>query len=195
MENNVEIITDNVREYTVPLSQYAIIHESDNVHEAVMELEKSHSKFKRQDRYKHRSILVENQQGDIIGKLTERLVLKALEPNYDDIGTDDSLSAFGLTSSYMKSQMPRYDLWQKPLDDICKKADTIIAKDIMVPISKAELIDEGASLNQAIHQLVMTDQKILIVTKNNKAIGVLRLGDVFIEICLLIKTCELTENS
>ena len=195
MVENKEVTQYKVKEFTVPLSQYAIINENDNIHDVVMELEKSHSKFMRKDRYKHRSVLVVNQKNDIIGKVTERLVLKSLEPNYGDIGTDDSLSTFGFSSNYMKDQMPRYDLWQQPLDDICKKANGVMVKDIMDKISEAELIDEEASLNYAIHQLIMIKKKLLIVTRNKVPIGVLRLGDIFIEICLLIKSCEISNSS
>lgn len=65
-----------------------------------------------------------------------------------------------------------------------KKVDNFVK-----PPTEGELIDENASLSDAIHQLVLGYHQSLLVTSGSKIIGVLRLSDVFHEVSVMMKEC------
>ena len=67
-----------VKDLMVPLEEYATVSEEANLHEAVLALEKAQSRF-RQDRYKHRAVLVYDKEKRIVGKLSQLDVIKGLE--------------------------------------------------------------------------------------------------------------------
>jgi CBS domain-containing protein len=56
---------------------------------------------------------------------------------------------------------------------------------------EGEYINEDASLDEAINQLVMGRHQSLLVMKGDKVVGILRKTDVFMEIIRVMKTCEL----
>ena len=58
--------------------------------------------------------------------------------------------------------------------------------------SEGEIIDEGASLEIAVLQLVMGNHLLLLVTRERKIVGILRLADVFEAVSSAMKQCEIT---
>ena len=56
---------------------------------------------------------------------------------------------------------------------------------------ETQYIKEDDSLDIAIHQLVMGNYQGLLVTKDGKAVGILRLVDVFSAICDSMKACKI----
>jgi len=177
-----------VKDLMVPLSSYATCSEDASLYEAVMALEEAQKVFD-QTRYKHRAILVYNKKNKIVGKLSQLDVLRALEPRYKDFGDSSSFSRTGLSPLFIRSMQEHFHLWEKPLDDICKKASSIMIKDIMYKPAKGEYVKDESTLDEAIHQLVVGHHQSLLVTNGKEIVGILRLTDVFKEICQRIKTC------
>jgi predicted transcriptional regulator len=87
--------------------------------------------------------------------------------------------------------MHDHNLWAGPMDNICRKAFDIKVKDIMYTLAAGEYVEQGSSLGQAIHQLVIGYHQSLLVTNGKEVIGILRLTDVFSEIAKVIKQCEI----
>jgi len=87
--------------------------------------------------------------------------------------------------------MTHYDLLQKPLDDVCKKASRVRVEEIMEVPGEMEKIAADAGLNVAIHQMVVGQLQSLMVTEADDIVGIPRLSDVFNEICRLIMACPL----
>jgi predicted transcriptional regulator len=54
---------------------------------------------------------------------------------------------------------------------------------------EGEYVSEEATLNEAIHQIVMGHHQSLLVTRNSGIVGILRLTDVFKHIFQTMKTC------
>jgi CBS domain containing-hemolysin-like protein len=90
----------------------------------------------------------------------------------------------------MKSILREHQLWDKSLDRICEKASTIIVKTIMYTPTDGEYVKENATLEEAIHQLIMGRHQSLLVTRNKGIVGILRLTDVFREIGNRISACS-----
>lgn len=181
-----------VRDLMVPLSEYATAPEDATLYEAVMALEKAQAAFDH-TRYRHRALLVLNDDQQVIGKISQLDVLKALEPKYELMLGREGMAHSGLTREFMKSLMVHYDLWSGAMSVICKKATSLKVKDFMHEPTEGEHVEEDATLDEAIHQLVLGRHQSLLVTRKSQIVGILRLTDVFAAIFHAIKTCALDD--
>lgn len=183
--------TRRVKDLMIPLAEYATVSEDANLYAAVLALEEAQKKF-RQDAYKHRAILVLAKDRHVVGKLSQLDVIKGLEAGYKKMGDFKGISHTGFSTEFIKSMVDKYDLWQKPLEDICRRAPHIKVKDVMYTPTEGEYVSEEATLDQAIHQLVVGHhQSLLVTTEGEEIVGILRLTDVFQEVCGMIKACYL----
>ena len=178
-----------VKELMVPLSEYAVVNKDATLYDAVIALEKSQKEF-RCSPYRHRAILVLDEKNEILGKISQMDVLKALEPKYRDLGDNGALPRSGFSLQFLKSMMNTFDLWQGSLNNICKKAASIKVKDFMYSPQQGEFVKENTKIEEALHLLVMGSHHSLIVLNDEKKIvGVLRLADIFEKLSQTIKTC------
>lgn len=169
----------------VPISEYATVDENASLLEAVQTLEEAQEAFDK-DRYRHRAVLVlDSKKKNVVGKLTQLDILRALEPKYEVM----ELGRFGYSRKFMSTLLDKFQLWEEPLDEICKKAMKKNVKNFITPPTDGELIDENASMCDVIHQLVLGGHQSLLVTRSHKIIGVLRLTDVFHEISVMMQSC------
>jgi Mg2+/Co2+ transporter CorB len=124
--------------------------------------------------------------------LTDLEVLSGLEPAYKEIGDVRSMALSGMTQDFLKSLAENYQLWQKPLGDICGKAFKIKVKDIDYTTTEGNFIEEDATLDEAIHQFIVGYHQNVLVTREggNEIVGVLRLYDVFKKVASIIKSCK-----
>ncbi len=175
-----------VKELMVPLSEYATVHEDATLYAAVMALEKAQEKFDH-TRYRHRAVLILDDKQRVVGKINQLDVIKALEPKYEEMISREGMAHSGLTREFMKSLISHYNLWGGAMKDICKKATTKKVKDFMHTPLEGEHVDEEATLDEAIHQLVMCKHQSLLVTRKQDIVGILRLTDVFAAIFHAIK--------
>ncbi len=186
-----------VKDMMVPLSEYATVSEDATLNETVLALEKAQSEFKKGG-YKHRAVLILDKENNVVGKVSQHDILRALEPKYDLFGDKNSLSnislsRFGLSKSFIESMVDQYDLWTKTLEDTCVTIGTQLkVKDFMYKPSESEQVEADTLFHEAIHMLVIGHHQSLLVTEGNKIIGILRLTDVFDKITATIKdTCNL----
>lgn len=170
-----------VKNIMVPLSDYPTVSTEATLKEAVEALEKAQINFD-PTRYRHRAVLVYDENKKIVGKVSQLDVLKALEPKYDQMKDSKTLTRFGFSQEFMKSLFKQFQLLDKPLDDIGKKAGKLKVKEIMYTLSDGEFVEETATLNEAIHQFVLGHHQSLLVTKDGEIVGILRQTDVFKEV-------------
>jgi CBS domain-containing protein len=173
----------------VPLSEYATVSEDASLYEAVVSLEKAQEEFSTQlekapgefstKRHPHRAILVLDKNGQVAGKISQLDALRALEPKYSEMQERAGMHRYGFTKKFMKSLLETYRLWDSPLEDIRAKSDKIPVKSFMYVPTEGEYVDEDATHDEAIHQLVVGHHQSLLVTKEGKITGTLRLSDVF----------------
>jgi CBS domain-containing protein len=179
-----------IKDLMVPLSEYATVTEDATLFEAVMALEEAQENFEdKHTRYRHRAILVLDKDGHVIGKLSQLDVLTALEPRYQEMVQGEGLHRFGFPKEYEKSILDDYHLFANPLDDICRKAGGQNVKEFMYTPTEGEYVSENASLDVAIHQLIMGHHQSLLVTRKEKIVGILRLTDVFAAVFHKMKAC------
>ena len=111
----------NVKDVMVPLAEYATVSQDSTLFDAVLALEDAQTKYN-QKRYKHRAVLVLDEAGKVVGKLSQLYVLKALEPKYQDMIRGGGSHRYGFTKKFMQSMLEDYQLFASPLDDICRRA-------------------------------------------------------------------------
>ena len=76
--------TITVRELMVPLEDYATVPREATLRDAVLALEKAQMNLD-PNRHKHRAILVLDEGGKVVSKITMKNILVALEPNYGKV--------------------------------------------------------------------------------------------------------------
>lgn len=177
-----------VKDVMVALEDYATVSENATLHEAVKALEEAQKNFDR-NKYRHRAVLVYDSRRNIVGKLSQLDVLKSLEPRYEGIGDLKGVSRYGVDADHIRQMIKDYGLWKQPIDDICRKASTLIVKDIMYTPTQGEYVAESVTLNEAVHQLIIGQHQSLLVTDGERIVGVVRLTDVFKKITDLINAC------
>lgn len=171
-----------VREVMVPLSDYATVSEDDTLAVAVQTLNEC-----RQDtavNCRHRAVLALDANGLVVGKISLRDILKALEPKYRHFEHPESpgsigLSRFGLNQEFLNSLLDNFDLWDESLEELVQKAAKSVVKDIMYTPAKEEYVNSDAPLAEAVHQFILGCHQSLLVVEDDKVVGVLRLSDMF----------------
>lgn len=182
--------TKMVKDLMVPLSEYATVPEEATLADAVAALKESQANFK-QAKYPHRAILVYGNNNDIVGKISMLSVLRGLEPKYEEMLSDKGPMHLGFTHHFQKTMFEQFGLWEAPLTHICEKAARIKAKAFMAKPEEGEFIEKDATVDEAIHQLVIGWHQSLLVTENKKVVGILRLTDVFEEVAQAVMACEI----
>jgi CBS domain-containing protein len=189
-ENSVKTI--RIKDLMISLSDYATVREDATLAQVIAELERVQSRFEI-GRYPHRAVLVLNDQGDVVGKVGQIDILRALEPKYDQIAHPSARFYSGFSHQFMRSLLKTYQLLQKSMEDICRKAYQRRVNTFMVTPTEGEFVDENATLDEAIHQLVMGHHQSALVLRHKEIVGILRLTDVFEAISNMIKKCRLSD--
>ena len=179
-----------IKEVMVPIDEYATVPPEANLYEAVLALENAQTAFD-PSKHKHRSILVLDKENNVVGKLDIFDILIALEPRYGESEATGVLSSSGYSPELIASMLKNNVLWSEPLQFICSRATKMNVRNFMEAPADGVYIEENATLGEAIHQLVICRYQALLVTRDEKVVGILRLSDVFTKICEKIKTCEL----
>jgi CBS domain-containing protein len=180
-----------VKELMVPLSEYATVPEGSTLFEAVMALEHAQEEFDHL-KYKHRAVLILDKDGQAVGKLGQLDVLRALEPKNEELGDINALAQYGFSPNFVRNVRKQRRMQASPLQDICSKAAKLRVEDFMQALSEGEFIDQEASLEIAVLQLVMGHHLALLVTRGGKIVGILRLTDVFAAVFHTMKECEIS---
>lgn len=169
-----------VKDIMVPISDYATVREDATLMEAIKSLENQTLKFG-SGPYRHRAVLIEDNKGHIVGKLSQVDIMRALEPNYQKIGSEVNLSRFGFSRDFMKTMFKQYELWERSMETMGTLARQVKVKEVMYTPAVHQKVCDGDSLFMAMHQIVMGQHQSLLVTDGNHKtiIGILRSTDVF----------------
>lgn len=181
--------THSIRELMVPLSNYATVTQEASLFEAVLALKEAQAAFTERT-YKHRAILIFDENNEVVGKVNLASVLKALEPKYGDMLSDDSPSHAGFSTEFQREMIESFKLWDSSLKDLCAKAAKLKVKSFMMTLKKEEQVEVNAPLEVAIHQLVLGQLQSLIVMENESVVGLLRLTDVYESVAETVMACE-----
>lgn len=158
-------------------------------YEVISSLEKSLLDFQT-GKSKQRTLLVEDVDGNILGKITPKDVIKGLEPQYDKIDSFTDNIRYGVPH-IVETMKKDYMLWQKPLDDLCRKAGEIKAANMITRPGELQSLNISESMDQAFHLFVTTGHDSLYVMEDEKIVGLLRFTDIYNAIRGIVQACKL----
>ena len=179
-----------VKDLMIPISEYETIPIESNLYEAALALDKAQKTYE-QGMYPHRILLISDENGEIVGKISQLDVLRALEPKGQQIHDSKTLSRFGVSSQYLKPMLNQCGYWDKHLIDICRSAGRLKVKILVCAPAEGEYVPEDASLSEAIHQVALEHHQSLLVIRGKKIVGILRQTDMFKEVVRTLAVCEL----
>ena len=182
--------TKTVQDLMRPLSEYRTISIEANLYQAAQALDQAQKEFEQNPKL-HKILLISDQQGEIVGKISQLDVIRVLEPKGKPVGESGSLSRFGISPQYLKPMLKQCKFWNKPLTELCQDAARVQVKKLIHAPAEGEFVEENASLAEAIHQLALEHHQSLLVTRGNKIVGVLRQIDIFKEVFQTLAECKL----
>ncbi len=179
-----------VRDLMIPVSEYEIIDEKTDLLNAAISLRKAVQNYLKKGLL-YDCILVSDNKGRIVGKISPVDIIKALEPKYSRTGDSDTFSKvgvphFGLSPEYIKSIVSRYSLWNETLENMLKNASDLRAVDFMYKSEKTGHLMENSTVADAIHQMALSHHSSVLVFNNNEITGIISLKDIFKEVCSYI---------
>jgi len=180
--------TLTVKDLAVPKDGYTTITADSTLGQAVRRLQEAQDRARREDpvRHRDRAILVLDENGEIIGKLSMLNVLRGLLPRYDKYRgsrtSSKGATRVGSARTFIDAMERDAGLWKKPLANLLEKAASLRVQDLIRPFADNEFIDEDASLDKALHQLITGRFQSLLVTRAGSIIGILRLTDIYDEV-------------
>ena len=169
----------SVKDLTIPISEYATVKIGTSLLGAVQALEKAQEEFA-DTKYKHRAVLVLDENDNVVGKISQSRALRAIEPEYDFNSEIKKMKKFHFSDEYIARLRDLYGSKGKIMSrKVLAEAATKKVEDFMQTPSIGEFVSENSSLDTAIHRLVSGGHLSLLVTRDEKIIGILKLSDVF----------------
>ena len=182
-----------VKDLMVPLSEYATVSVGSTLSEALRALAKAQEEYNH-TQYKHRAVLVLDEHKQVVGKLSQLDFLRSLEPVDETIERIKDIRKFGFSSKSVALQQERYRRESLPSMDVFSQAASMKVEDFMQTPSEGEYVNEDTSLYTAVHQLITGRHLSLLVTRNQKIVGVLRMSDVFAAAFHTMQAVDATEE-
>lgn len=175
-----------IKDLMVPISEYATVSKGATLLEAYLALEKAQEAFDN-SKYRHRAILILDDNKRVIGKISQMDVLRALEPKNGQFDDVENISRYGFSTQFIMSMREKNRVQDVSLQDMCIEAARLKVEDLMQATTEGEYVKEDTSFDTAIHQLVRGSHMSLLVTREDTIVGVLRLTDVFAAIFHTLK--------
>lgn len=168
-----------VKDLTIPLSEYATVKIGTSLLGAIHALEKAQEDFT-DTKYMHRAVLVLDEDDHVVGKISQSRALKAIEPEHDYDAEIKKMKKFHFSDEYIARLRDLYGSRGKIMSkEILTAAATKKVEDFMQTPDIGEFVSEDNSLDTAIHRLVSGGHLSLLVTRDEKIVGILKLSDVF----------------
>lgn len=177
-----------VKDLMLSLNEYATVLANATVKEALEILSRSQEDLG-SERHRHRAILVLDERGNVVGKMTYWSILRRLELRFFADEDYDALARMGISSVFIESIKDGFSLFQSDLTHLCQKVAKLKASDAMVKIE--ESVDQETSLVEAIRLMVLGHWQSMLVRRDGVAVGILRLSDVFEAVADVIRKSDI----
>lgn len=177
-----------VRELMTPIEKFHRISVNASLFEALQALQSAQDDLLT-GKTKQRVVVVENDKGEVIGKISPSNLIRGLEPGYDRIltlGKDSRAHAVDYVINTMQVQTM---LWSTPLKDICATVKDIKVGDFYNRPTEGQTVQIDDTLDTALHRFVLGRYRSLFVLDQHKIVGMLLFAKVFRAIGEEIKQC------
>jgi hypothetical protein len=179
-----------VRELMRPVKEFPRISSQATFMEAVEALEKAQQAFS-SGQAPQRILLVYNEAGKIVGKLSPMDFVQGLEPNYDRIESLKSVSRYRLGQSMLERMKEEFRLWQRPLAELCTKAHGAKIENFIKLPSPDHMVNVDDKMDKAFHLFVVGRHDSLFVKEGEEIVGLIRFSDVYKKIAQTMRECPL----
>ncbi len=167
-----------VREVMIPIADYTTLNQESSIGEAIVKLRESFFATVSTSRIMetgHRSILVFDDQGKIIGILAIIDLLRAIMPGYLSAPKPSTADSIQYSPMFWSGMFKR---------EVIRLASKKI-KDVMSPAPLT--INANANLMETAHIMITNNERRLAVIQTGKVVGVIREQDLFFEIDRILK--------
>ena len=178
-----------VRDLMVAIVKFPRISEAASFYEGLTALERAQEKYLSGES-EQRILLVEGNDGKIIGKLSPIDLIRGLETSYNRMDAQNILTRFGLGYIW-KSMQDDYHLWENPFKDLCRKAVNLRIRDFFKPPLEGQCVHVDDSLAKCFHLFVMNRHDALVVFEGDDIVGLLRFSDVYKKAAQTMKECTI----
>lgn len=168
----------SVGEVMIPLEEYTTMSAEATVREAIAELRKSFEVKASSGRVMetgHRSIMITDRQGDVIGMLAILDLLSAIMPAYLQAPKPSMADSIKYSPMFWTGMFTAetLDLGQRTLEEIMSPAPPTVRS--------------RASLMEATYLMAMNQERRLAVTRAGRVVGVIREQELFFEMASILK--------
>ena len=162
-----------VKDYIITLDRYPHLNGEQSLSEGIETLRSF--TFGKHNRLRFRALYVVDDQKNLVGKVTIESILEKLEPDFMQ-------EAKGSKFEGHKADQPNLAIfWEDKFFKNCGKFAKMPIKDFAVPLQTT--IKGGASLLQALHLMLSSDETSIPVLEGDRIIGIIRIEEVFDAIC------------
>jgi len=176
-----------VRELMVTTDKFPKISEKASLFDALSALETAQEAFL-SGKSEQRSLLVEDEKKQIIGKISPIDLFKGLEKNYNKVDVEKTLDKFGF--KYIWDTMRKdYNLWESPFKDLCRRAGDVQVKNFVNIPGEGQTVDIEDTLAKCFHLFVVNRHDALFVLEKNQFVGLLRFTDLYRQVSQAMKEC------
>ena len=180
----------NVSELMRSVEEFPRISSNATLAEAVGALEKAQKDFT-SGLKPQRILLVLNETGKIVGKISPMDVVQGLEPGYDKIDSLKTTSPYHLGQKTLDAMKEQFRLWQKPLSDMCKKAYSVKIENYVKMPNPDQMVNADDKMDNAFHLFVVGRHDSLFVKDGQEIVGLIRFSDVYRKIAQTLRECPL----
>ncbi len=174
----------------IPIAAYATVPLGTTLADAISALERAQEDYTA-SKYQHRAVLVLDKNDNVVGKIGQLRALEAIEPEYDFTEILTNIENHNFSEEYRAQLMDNYRS-QGPI--LNKESLLAVAtkkvEEFMQKPKPGEFVADDNSLDTAIHKLVAGRLQSLLVTHDNKIVGILRMADVFAAVFNEIRVLE-----
>jgi CBS-domain-containing membrane protein len=168
-----------VKDLMVPISEYATVPVGTTLLDALLALEKAQDAYT-VSKYHHRVILVLDTDGRVAGKISQLRALKAIQPDSELVEELEVMRRFKFSENYLAEFRDMYCSTGNTITkETLREAALKKVENFMQTPTPGEFVFEDNRLDTAIHRLVAGAHMSLLVTREGRIVGVLRLSDVF----------------
>lgn len=178
-----------VHDIMIPAAEFPKISHIATFYEALMALEKAQEKYLSEEN-KQRILLVEDENGKVVGKISPIDMLRGLEPKYAQVEVEDNLTRFGVNYA-LDAMRKETRLWQTPFADLCRKAKDVHVKDFIKTSPEEQAVKRDDKLVKAFDWFVMGRYDSLFVYDGDEIVGLLKFSDVYKKIKETMRECGL----
>jgi CBS domain-containing protein len=179
-------IAKKVRDLLVPLSEYAVTRTHNTLREAVPTLRKLYCQVEegKCTQAGHRSILVLDDDGRLVGILKFRNILRTLIPELAG-GLTARLESLGVTIAFAQADAVDLDEAKAGFRARVIKNAEVKVQDIMLPVKG--VIQADADLMDALKLMYRNNITVAPVYDGEELVGVIRESDLFLTVAVALE--------